>query len=118
MTISLPRKLNGNAHNPMKSKIKNNKLQISQTMKTRFALVVLALVSTSTIILGCNSTTAAASEIRSVDKSFYGIILNGNANVYLSQGETNSVRVEGLDENTQDVTTAVSNGALVINAGS
>lgn len=102
----------------MKSTSKNNKLQISQTMKTRFTLIALLSVAMSTLVLGCTSTTAASSEIRDVEQNFYGIILNGNANVYLTQGENNSVRLEGIGSNTSEVTTMVNNGALVINAGS
>lgn len=101
----------------MKSASKNNNLQISKTMKTRFTLVALVAMAMSTVLLGCTSTTAASSEIRSIDQNFYGIILNGNANVYLTQGEFNAVRLEGMNENTEEVTTSVSNGALVINAG-
>lgn len=87
-------------------------------MKTRLSLVALVLVSMSTIVLGCNATAAASSDIRTVDQSFYGIILNGNANVYLTQGEVNSIRVEGNEANSQEVETSVNNGALIINAGS
>ena len=87
-------------------------------MKTRLTLASLALASISAFILGCTSTTASASESRNVDQSFYGIILNGNANVYLTQGDNSAIRVEGLEANTQEVTTSVSNGALVINSGS
>jgi len=86
-------------------------------MKTRFSLFALALVSMTTLVLGCTSSNAASSEIRTVDQNFYGIILNGNANVYLTQGDYNAIRVEGMNQNTEDVNTSVSNGALVINAG-
>ena len=101
----------------MKSISNNINLQNSQTMKTRFALVALVSLAFSTFVLGCNSSSAASSEIRTVDQNFYGIILNGNANVYITQGEFNMVRVEGNDENTEEVKTSVSNGALIINAG-
>jgi hypothetical protein len=100
----------------MKSQSKNNNLQISQTMKTRFTLVALVLAM-SALTISCTSSSAASSEIRNVDQKFYGIILNGNANVFLTQGDANTVRVEGMEELTQDVTTSVSNGALIINAG-
>jgi hypothetical protein len=101
----------------MKSISHNTKIQIYQTMKTRFALVALALVSMSTFVLGCTPTTAASSENRTVDQNFYGIILNGNANVYLTQGDTHAIRVEGLEASTAEVKTSVSNGALIIQAG-
>jgi hypothetical protein len=86
-------------------------------MKTRLALTALMIVSLSSFIIGCTTSTASASEIREVDQNFYGIILNGNANVYLTQGEVNAIRVEGNTANTEEVTTSVNNGALVINAG-
>ncbi len=97
---------------------RNYKLQNSQTMKTRFTLVAMVSIALSTTVLGCNTITAATSETRTVDQNFYGVILNGNANVYLTQGDYNSVRVEGLAENTESVITTVSNGALIISAGS
>src|SRR5690348_9569510 len=87
-------------------------------MKTRFTLAALMIAFLSSSIIGCTTSSAAVSEMRSIDQSFYGIILNGNANVYLTQGDVNAVRVEGLQANTEDVSTSVSNGALVINAGS
>jgi len=86
-------------------------------MKTRLAITALMIVSLSSFVFGCNPSAASASESCNVDQNFYGIILNGNANVYLSQGETNAVRVEGNPANTSEVTTLVSNGALVINSG-
>jgi hypothetical protein len=86
-------------------------------MKTRFSLTALMIVALSSFIFGCTPTNASASEIRNVDQNFYGIILNGNANVYLSQGEVYAIRVEGNNASTDEVTTSVSNGALVINAG-
>src|SRR5688572_6868278 len=86
-------------------------------MKTRFALTLLLTAGISSIVIGCTSSTASATESRTVDQNFYGIILNGNANVYLTQGDVNAIRVEGQAANTEDVTTSVSNGALVINAG-
>jgi len=85
-------------------------------MKTRLALSLM-IVSLSSLLIGCTASSASASEIRSVDQNFYGIILNGNANVYLTQGESNAIRVEGNTANTEEVTTSISNGALVINAG-
>jgi len=86
-------------------------------MKTRFALTTLMIVSLSSFVIGCTTSSASASENRNVNGNFYGIILNGNANVYLTQGEENAIRVEGNAANTDEVTTSVSNGALVINAG-
>ena len=86
-------------------------------MKTRFSLVVLVSIALSTFFFGCTSSASASSEMRSVDQNFYGIILNGNASVYLKQGSSNSIRVEGLDENREELKTSVSDGALVINAG-
>jgi hypothetical protein len=86
-------------------------------MKTRFALTALMIVSLSSFVIGCTASSASATEIRNVDQNFYGIILNGNANVYLTQGEENAIRLEGNTANTGEVTTSVTNGALIINAG-
>jgi hypothetical protein len=102
----------------MKSISHNINLQISQTMKTRSALVALVMVAMSTFVFGCSPTVAASSDIRTLDQKFYGIILNGNANVYLTQGDISTVRVEGIDELAEQVGTSISNGALIINAGS
>ena len=84
-------------------------------MKTRFALTAPMIVSFSAFIIGCTTSTATASEIRNVGQNFYGIILNGNANVFITQGDENAIRLEGNSANTEEVTTSVSNGALVIN---
>ena len=86
-------------------------------MKTRYNLVAMVMMSLSIILLSCTSSSAKTSEVRSVEQNFYGIILNGNANVFLSQGDFNSVRLEGMNINTGEITTYVNNGALVINAG-
>ena len=86
-------------------------------MKTRLALTTLMIVSLSSFVIGCTSSAASASEIRNVDQNFYGIILNGNANVYLTQGDANAIRLEGNTASTEEITTSISNGALVINSG-
>jgi hypothetical protein len=102
----------------MITKSKYNKLQISKKMKIQFALIALVLASMSTFVFGCTEINAATSDLRAVDQNFYGIILNGNANVYLMQSESNSIRLEGSQGNVDEVETSVENGALIINSGS
>jgi hypothetical protein len=97
----------------------NNKLQTISKMKTRFTLVALALSLMTTFSFGCaEETKAAVTDSRNIGSNFFGIILNGNANLILTQGEGNSVRVEGAYANVREVETTVSNGALVIESGS
>jgi len=98
----------------MKLSINN---QISQVMKTNLIIVAFAIAVMTSTVFGCSDANAVSSEIRLVNQNFYGIILNGNANVYLSQGDANSVTVQGKRENVDEVTTSVSNGMLVINSG-
>jgi hypothetical protein len=50
--------------------------------------------------------------------SFYGLIVNNNANIILSQGEKNSVRIEGEKQATKKVKVQIQDGALVIDGGS
>jgi hypothetical protein len=97
-------------------KNKNNSIQTSNKMKASLSLVSLALVLMTTFSFGCTESNAAVCESRATG-NFYGIILNGNANVVLTQGETNSVRLEGDYQNVREVETAVSNGALIIESG-
>ena len=86
-------------------------------MKTRFTLAAVILLTVSTFTFGCSESKAAVNA-RTFNENFYGIILNGNANVYLMQDETSSVRVEGSVSSVEEVQTTISNGALVINSGS
>jgi hypothetical protein len=86
-------------------------------MKNRSTPATLFLAAISLILLSCSSSVSASSETRNVNQDFFGIILNGNANVYIAQGDQNEIRIEGLEQNTREVSTVVSNGALVINAG-
>src|ERR1051325_3253356 len=94
----------------------NNNLQTINKMKASFSLVALALVLMTSLSFGCTESNAAVCESRTTS-NFYGIILNGNANVVLTQGEANSVRLEGDYGNVREVGTTVSNGALVIESG-
>jgi len=95
-----------------------NKSNNPSKMKTKISLVALMLVSITVLSLGCTESKAAVvNEIRNTG-SFYGIILNGNANVILTQGESNSVSVEGEETNVSEVETKVVSGALVIGTGS
>jgi hypothetical protein len=95
----------------------NTNIQTVNKMKTRFTLVALALSLMTTFSFGCTESNAAVNEFRNVGNNFYGIILNGNANLILMQGETNSVRIEGAYENVREVETLISHGALVVETG-
>jgi hypothetical protein len=97
---------------------RNNNLQTVNKMKTRFSLVALALLLMTTFSFGCaEDSHAAVSDSRNIGSNFYGIILNGNANLILTQGESNSVRIEGAYENVREVETNVQNGALMVETG-
>lgn len=89
----------------------NKVMNISRSMIAIFTLLTLS----SFIASGCE-TAAATSVIenRTMNNTFYGLILKTNAQVILSQGMEPSVRIEGDRENVSSVQTSVENGALVI----
>ena len=77
-------------------------------------LVVAAIVSLATNVLADN---AAANDVSSVDRAvgnFYGLIVNTNANVILTQGEKASVRIEGRTRDVEKIVARIENGSLVI----
>jgi formylmethanofuran dehydrogenase subunit C len=47
--------------------------------------------------------------------NFSGLIVNTPANVILSQGETNSIRIEGEKNTVKEISTKIENGTLIIN---
>ena len=78
------------------------------------ALVATVIVSLATNVLADNE---AANEVASVDRSignFYGLIVNTNANVILTQGEKSSVRIEGKRKDVDKTDARIENGSLVI----
>ena len=87
-------------------------------MKTKILSAALVLVLS---VIACQSSQAEISQPVSITRptaNFYGVIINANANVILSQGESNSVRLEGDRHLVEQTTTKVENGALVISGGS
>jgi hypothetical protein len=81
-------------------------------MKTRFII--------SAVLLGVSAIALAANETNEVSKhsiepaNFYGLIVNTNANIILSQGDENEIRVEGSKKDIKSIKAEVENGALVI----
>ena len=83
-------------------------------MKTNRLLLAAALI----LMSACNSVFGESAELVTNERKasdFYGLVVNANANVILSQGETCSVKVEGDRRTVAEVSTNVENGALVIN---
>lgn len=81
-------------------------------MKTKlfFLLVILSMS-------GCSFATAETADYFSDERAatnFFGLVVNTNANVILTQGESVSVRVEGDRRLINSVQTTVTNGALII----
>jgi len=77
-------------------------------------LVVAVIVSLATNVLADNST---ANDVSSVDRAvgnFYGLIVNTNANVILTQGDKTSVRIEGRTKDVEKIVARIENGSLVI----
>jgi len=87
-------------------------------MKTKSILAALSLFLT---LSACNSSQAGTTNSITSNRltgTFYGIIINANANVILKQGETPSVRLEGDRSLVEQTKTTVENGALVISGTS
>ena len=81
-------------------------------MKTRI-IISAVLVGISAIAFAANESSETSTS--SVDPGkFYGLIINSDANIILTQGEHNSVRLEGNKKELKKVKTQVENGALVI----
>lgn len=81
-------------------------------MKTNFFF--LTLIAT---MLACSATKAESNELISdlrTPGNFYGLVLNTNANVILTQGTETALRVEGDLRLIKSIRTEVLNGALVI----
>jgi formylmethanofuran dehydrogenase subunit C len=76
----------------------------------------------SAALIGLSALTFAATESTEVTTTssynpgnFYGLIVNSNANIILTQGESNAIRFEGDKNDLKDIKAEVENGALVIN---
>jgi hypothetical protein len=81
-------------------------------MKTKL-IISAALISLSMLAFAGDESSELSSNDR-LTGDFYGLVVNANANVILSQGEKTSVRVEGEGRLVNQVSTEVNNGALVI----
>ncbi len=81
-------------------------------MKTNFFFLTLIVT-----MLACTTTKAESNELISdirTPGNFYGLVLNTNANVILTQGTESALRVEGDLRLIKSIRTEVLNGALVI----
>src|SRR3954467_2061727 len=74
-------------------------IKITPTMKTTALVTGLFLMITSVVKSNASVTT---SQDR-MTGNFYGLIVNGSANVILTHGENSSVRVEGDQRSVQNV---------------
>ena len=73
----------------------------------------------SAVLVGISAIGFAANESNEVTTTssydpgkFYGLIVNSNVNIILTQGETNSVRLEGDKNDLKEIKAEVENGAL------
>ncbi len=83
-------------------------------MKTSL-IISTALVGLSAITFAANETSEVKSTSAYNPGKFYGIIVNNNANIILTQGDANTIRFEGDSKDLDGVKAEVENGALVIN---
>jgi hypothetical protein len=81
-------------------------------MKTKLMLIAAIGISALTLSAGENATI----ENTTVEPGkFYNLIVNTNANIILTQGEENSVRIVGEKSEREKVQAITENGVLVIN---
>jgi formylmethanofuran dehydrogenase subunit C len=83
-------------------------------MKTSL-IISAALIGLSAITFAANESSEVKSTTSYNPGKFYGIIVNNNANIILTQGEENMIRFEGDKKEIKEVKTDIENGALVIN---
>ena len=84
-------------------------------MKTTL-MISAVLISVSALTFAANESSELTSTSYDPGK-FYGLIVNSNANIILTQGEHNSIRIEADKRELKNIRTAVENGALTINGG-
>ena len=82
-------------------------------MKTRILLI--ALIATIKLNASAARLTLTASETRTVDK-FSGIELKNSANVIITQGDVQEVKVEAEPNVLSHITTTVTNNQLIISS--
>lgn len=85
-------------------------------MKTTL-MISAVLIGVSAIAFAANESTELSSSSYDPGK-FYGLIVNSNANIILTQGEHNSIRLDGNKRDLKNLRATVENGALTINGGS
>jgi uncharacterized protein YpmS len=96
-----------------------NNLQKIKAMKTKLMFVAVMMSLTTFAFAGCESSAAAiSSENRMINENFFGLILQTDARVILSQGEETSVRIDGDPKSVSSIQTTIENGALVIKSNS
>lgn len=76
--------------------------------------VIIAAVLTGVTALTFASSESNVSTASFDPGKFYGLVINSNANVILTQGEENTIRVEGDKKDLKNITAEVENGALVV----
>ena len=81
-------------------------------MKTKFFFAAI-LLSLTGYAFPSSDSSELATDLRNVN-NFSGLIVNTTANVILSQGESNSIRIEGEKDMVKEITTTIENGALII----
>jgi hypothetical protein len=68
-------------------------------------------LSTAFILLSFTAAQAVSNTLKTIDvDQFTGIKINGNYQVYLKQGTTQSVKMEGTDDEIKWISTTVENG--------
>jgi hypothetical protein len=82
-------------------------------MKTSL-IISAALIGISAITFAATETNDKANTSSCNPGKFYGLIVNSNANIILTQGEANAIRFEGDKKDLEEVHTKVENGALII----
>ena len=79
--------------------------------KINFSLYLMLLLTSCTFAIDGSGKIAA--ETRTVEK-FSGVELKSSANVYITQGETQEIKIEADDNLLQYITTEVKNNELII----
>jgi len=82
-------------------------------MKTKIALSICLMIMLTGCVFGTDGSGKVVTETRTVE-NFAGVELKSAANVYITQGETQEVKIEAEDNLIQYITAEVKNNELVI----
>jgi hypothetical protein len=82
-------------------------------MKTKFTFTMFSAFLLTACAFGVDGSGKVTAETRALEK-FSGVELKNAANVYITQGETQEVKIEAEDNLVQFITTEVKNNELVI----